>query len=154
VSEQPIGEYPQVTIATAARGVDRLKADVARLAADCADWQRKYDQLATARDVLQVRLNDCVAALRAARAEVDKLSSEARLVREAFTAAFGYYSCPCGSEFEFSKEIATLEDYAALNRWLGRHYGACADQLAADNARLENQLATARALRDADRMAP
>ncbi|ORA40933.1 hypothetical protein BST20_01940 [Mycobacterium branderi] len=86
-------------------------------------------------------------------AQVDELRAENDSVREAFAAAVGYYSCPCGAQFEFAED-STLEEYAALNRWLGRHYGACADQLAADNARLENQLATARALRDADRMAP
>ncbi len=44
----------------------------------------------------------------------------------AFTAAVGEYQCPCGSRFEFGA-FDTLADYAALNRWLGRHYDDCPD---------------------------
>ncbi|MCH9728423.1 MAG: hypothetical protein K0U84_01845 [Actinomycetia bacterium] len=44
----------------------------------------------------------------------------------AFKAAVGEYTCPCGSTFEFGA-FDTLADYAALNRWLGRHYDDCPD---------------------------
>lgn len=46
--------------------------------------------------------------------------TELETMRRAFAAAVGFYSCPCGSAFEFSAG-STLEDYAALNRWLGQH---------------------------------
>lgn len=51
-----------------------------------------------------------------------RLKSQAVAVEETLAAAVGYYSCPCGIDFEFD-EHSTLEDYAALNRWLGAHFG-------------------------------
>lgn len=44
----------------------------------------------------------------------------------AFAAAVGEYACPCGSTYAFGT-YDTLADYAALNRWLGRHYDDCPD---------------------------
>lgn len=42
------------------------------------------------------------------------------------TACHTIYDCPCGAVLEFSCESASLEDYAALNRWLGTHVtGGC-----------------------------
>ncbi|KMV23360.1 hypothetical protein [Mycobacterium heckeshornense] len=62
---------------------------------------------------------------------VDQLRAENDSVREAFAAAVGYYSCPCGAQFEFAED-STLEEYAALNRWLGRHYEPCASLMHED----------------------
>ncbi|PIJ36765.1 hypothetical protein BMW24_003625 [Mycobacterium heckeshornense] len=64
-------------------------------------------------------------------AQVDELRAENDSVREAFAAAVGYYSCPCGAQFEFAED-STLEEYAALNRWLGRHYEPCASLMHED----------------------
>lgn len=52
--------------------------------------------------------------------DIDALVAERDATRQAFATAVDIYDCPCGSEFEFH-EASTLEDYAALNRWLGRH---------------------------------
>lgn len=51
---------------------------------------------------------------------IDELIAERDTLRAAFAAAVGFYDCPCGSGFEFGVD-STLEDYAALNRWLGAH---------------------------------
>jgi hypothetical protein len=62
------------------------------------------------------------------------------LLAETIAAAVGHYSCPCGSQFELDA-AAELEDYAALNRWLGRHFEGCgvleADELAREIASLK-----------------
>lgn len=47
-------------------------------------------------------------------------------LRAQIASAVGFYTCPCGSEFELGED-ASLEDYAALNRWLGRHVNGCPD---------------------------
>lgn len=47
-------------------------------------------------------------------------------VRAQIDRAVGFYDCPCGSEFELFED-ASLEDYASLNRWLGRHVNGCPD---------------------------
>lgn len=47
-------------------------------------------------------------------------NADAGQYRQALTAAVGVYTCPCGDGFEFTED-STIEDYAALNRWLGRH---------------------------------
>lgn len=60
----------------------------------------------------------------AALQTADQQAATAQLQAEAFAKAAGYYDCPCGSEFEFFAD-GSLEDYAALNRWLGRHVGVC-----------------------------
>jgi len=39
---------------------------------------------------------------------------------EVFAAAVGFYDCLCGSTTTFD-DTDGLEEYAALNRWLGRH---------------------------------
>ena len=44
--------------------------------------------------------------------------------QDAFDQAVGYYSCPCGSDFELTADMG-VDDYADLNVWLGRHVGAC-----------------------------
>ncbi|MGB0877565.1 MAG: hypothetical protein ACPGXI_10965 [Mycobacterium sp.] len=61
----------------------------------------------------------------------------------AFKAAVGEYRCPCGSRFEFGT-FDTLADYAALNRWLGRHYDDCPDM--DDRAELRARVDELRAL--------
>ena len=55
---------------------------------------------------------------------------------EAFTAAVGGRDCPCGAVFEFTAD-SSLEDYAALNRWLGQHLGTCSTALTAERDELE-----------------
>lgn len=52
--------------------------------------------------------------------ELEQLRAENTAVRDQLRMAVGFYSCPCGSAFEFDED-STLEDYAALNRWLGQH---------------------------------
>jgi hypothetical protein len=59
----------------------------------------------------------------AALTEADTFCGERDLNKLAFAAAVGEYSCLCGSAFEFDVD-STLEEYAALNRWLGLH---CSD---------------------------
>jgi predicted nucleic acid-binding Zn-ribbon protein len=54
---------------------------------------------------------------------IDELNAEKDTAAAAFEAAAGSYDCPCGSTFDFEPEFASLEDYAALNRWLGTHDG-------------------------------
>lgn len=68
------------------------------------------------------------------------------LVRDAITAAAGFYDCPCGSEFELAADDG-VEDYAALNRWLGEHFEPCKWRMSGENQRLAGELATANALR-------
>lgn len=58
--------------------------------------------------------------LRETQTRLAELEAENAATREAFAAAVGDYSCPCGSEFWFENDSG-LEEYAALNRWLGRH---------------------------------
>lgn len=59
------------------------------------------------------------AELTVADAEIDRLTD---ITTQAFAAAVGHYTCPCGSSHEFTAD-GTLEDYAGLQRWLGRHVG-------------------------------
>jgi hypothetical protein len=59
-------------------------------------------------------------------AKIAAQATTAELARAAFDAAVGFYSCPCGGAFEFDPD-STLEDYAALNRWLG-HHEVCAER--------------------------
>ena len=56
----------------------------------------------------------------------DDRLAELESLRAQIAAAVGFYTCPCGSEFELF-EGAGLEDYASLNRWLGRHVNGCPD---------------------------
>jgi hypothetical protein len=54
-------------------------------------------------------------------------NADAEQYRQALAAAVGFYCCgDCLTSFQFH-EGATLEDYAALNRWLGRHE-RCGDE--------------------------
>lgn len=55
--------------------------------------------------------------------EAGRRATDAELVRDAFDRAVGHYACPCGDSFEFP-EPGGIDDYAALNRWLG-HHGRC-----------------------------
>lgn len=55
---------------------------------------------------------------------IDRGELELLALYASFKQAVGEYDCPCGSRFEFGT-YDSVEDYAALNRWLGRHYGAC-----------------------------
>ena len=57
-------------------------------------------------------------------------------LRAQIVAAAGFYDCPCGASFELD-EGAALEDYAALNRWLGAHADGGCRWLAAEKARVE-----------------
>lgn len=58
-------------------------------------------------------------------AERDRLAVDHQLVQDAMSAAVGCYDClACGSSYEFAED-STLEEYAGLNRWLGRHFGVC-----------------------------
>jgi hypothetical protein len=76
----------------------------------------------------------------------DNIANERAITREIFAMfrdAVGTYSCPCGSVFEFADD-STLEEYAALNRWLGRHEscnigGSEMDRLERDNTKLREQ---------------
>lgn len=52
-------------------------------------------------------------------------------LRDALTAAVGVYDCPCGEAWEFDESFG-IEDFAALNTWLGRH-NSCAANLAAQS---------------------
>jgi len=65
--------------------------------------------------------------------DATRQAAESALTRGVFAAAVGDYSCPCGSTYEFADD-STLEEYAGLNRWLGRH-GLCTDS--ADAAEVE-----------------
>lgn len=49
-----------------------------------------------------------------------QIATDAELLRQALTAAVGIHGCNCGQSFEFPAD-ATLNDYAALNRWVGYH---------------------------------
>lgn len=83
---------------------------------------------------------------------VDQFSGA--IVDTTFEAAVGFYNCRCGVEpFEFT-EHATIEDYAALNRWVG-HHNRCgtgavemADTLAAGLPVANAQLAEVARLRE------
>lgn len=55
--------------------------------------------------------------------EAGRRATDAELVRDAFARAIGQYDCPCGESFEFPA-AGGIDDYAALNRWLGYH-GRC-----------------------------
>ncbi|MCP3811814.1 hypothetical protein NLX62_05650 [Mycobacteriaceae bacterium Msp059] len=55
--------------------------------------------------------------------EAGRRATDAELVRDAFARAVGVHRCGCGEQFEFTAE-STIDDYAALNRWLG-HHGRC-----------------------------
>jgi hypothetical protein len=56
--------------------------------------------------------------------EVVELRAETAVADATFAAAVGFYDCPCGSEFEFFADNG-LEEWGALNRWLGEHVGKC-----------------------------
>ncbi len=55
--------------------------------------------------------------------QADRDATDLETMRDDMARAVGYYDCPCGSEIEFDED-GTLEDYAALNRWLGEHFAA------------------------------
>jgi hypothetical protein len=76
----------------------------------------------------------------AALNEANRRVTDAQVQRDDFARAVGFYSCPCGSEFEFTED-STLEDYAALNRWLGTHFGDCSVLLRAELEELRGGLA-------------
>lgn len=67
-------------------------------------------------------------------------NNELAALKDALAAAVGVYDCACGSVWEFADEFG-IEDYAALNRWLGRHLGDCAKLLCAQNLALTTELA-------------
>lgn len=50
----------------------------------------------------------------------DTMAADAELLRQALAAAVGLHACECGESFDFPAD-ASLNDYAALNRWLGYH---------------------------------
>ncbi|OBF29811.1 hypothetical protein [Mycolicibacterium conceptionense] len=55
--------------------------------------------------------------------EAGRRATDAELVRDAFARSVGFYICPCGDGFDFPA-TGGIDDYAALNRWLG-HHGRC-----------------------------
>jgi len=72
--------------------------------------------------------------------DATRQAAETALAREMLAAAVGDYSCSCGSTYEFTAD-STLEEYAGLNRWLGRHeactiHGSELDRLERDNTKL------------------
>lgn len=52
--------------------------------------------------------------------DLDTVIATIDALQAAFITAVGVFTCPCGEQTEFT-ETSTLEDYAALNRWLGHH---------------------------------
>lgn len=56
--------------------------------------------------------------------DIDELIVDRDTSAATYAAAVGAYDCPCGSVFEFTESMG-LEDYATLNRWLGKHVGQC-----------------------------
>lgn len=60
--------------------------------------------------------------------EATTVATDAELLRQALAAAAGLHACHCGQSFEFPTDDATLNDYAALNRWLGYHSRCEVDQ--------------------------
>lgn len=57
---------------------------------------------------------------------VNELESAAAVAAEMFAAAIGFYACgDCLASFEFTEDSG-LDEYAALNRWLG-HHERCAE---------------------------
>jgi len=75
--------------------------------------------------------------------DATRQAAETALAREVFAAAAGDYSCPCGSSYEFDQD-STLEEFAGLQRWLGRHEsctvdGSELDRLERDNTKLREQ---------------
>ncbi|MGA5542728.1 hypothetical protein ACPCIR_12825 [Mycobacterium sp. NPDC051198] len=61
----------------------------------------------------------------AALEEAGQRATDVELVRDAFARAVARYTCPCGDSFEFP-DTGGIDDYAALNRWLG-HHGRCTE---------------------------
>lgn len=116
----PIGEIPEVTMPKVVNAIDAWQAERAEL-------YRYIDSLKAAGN----QIND----------DLGQLTDHMRQ-------AIGYYSCPCGSQFEFTEHSAIL-DYAALNRWLGRHNDDCKDRLLLELAEADAGLAALRAKIDA-----
>ena len=58
-------------------------------------------------------------------ADQDRALADLQHIRETIEAAAGTYDCPepCDGYFELFED-SSIEDYAALNRWLG-HHGRC-----------------------------
>ncbi|MGB0973334.1 MAG: DNA cytosine methyltransferase, partial [Mycobacterium sp.] len=50
-------------------------------------------------------------------------ADELATIGESIAQAVGFYDCPCGAEFELDS-FDGIEAYAALNRWLGVHFGS------------------------------
>lgn len=145
------------TMAPAYRSVDQLTGDVKRLTAESESWHRRYDDTAASLDHVRANerhLSDALAGVIAERDEFAADLARARADKEdlhtQLAAAVGFYDCPCGGAFELTHDSG-LEDYAALNRWLGHHGDGCRSLLRAENERLANQLATANALRATER---
>lgn len=57
--------------------------------------------------------------------EATRQAIDTELVRDAFARAVGRHACRCGESFEFPED-GGIDDYAALNRWLG-HHGRCTE---------------------------
>lgn len=56
--------------------------------------------------------------------EANRRVLDAAIIADTFARAVGNYQCSCGESFEFVDGMG-IDDYAALNRWLG-HHGRCA----------------------------
>ncbi len=67
--------------------------------------------------------------------DVNHKIADDQLIADALTAAVRVYECDvCGAVCEFTS-VATIDDYAVLNRWLG-HHNRCADFAAVEAAGL------------------
>lgn len=97
-----------------ARRVDALTGQVA----NAVFFQALSEADEHVREVDRARELAC----RVQELEGDLAAERERLevLREAFTAAVGEYSCWCGGVYEFDED-STVEEYAGLNRWLGLH---------------------------------
>lgn len=52
--------------------------------------------------------------------QLDRDAADLADIRRAIAAAHGLHRCACGQGWYLASN-ATIDDYAALNRWLGHH---------------------------------
>lgn len=110
-------------IATAFRTVDKTAAEVAELRRDNARLRREaanHHATAEAERAESARLRR---ESQGFAVDWASANNELAALKDALAAAVGIYDCACGSAWEFADGFG-IEDYAALNRWLGRH-GEC-----------------------------
>lgn len=110
-------------IATAFRTVDKTAAEVAELRRDNVRLRREaanHHATAEAERAESARLRR---ESQGFAVDWAKANNELAALKDALAAAVGVYDCVCGSAWEFADGFG-IEDYAALNRWHGRH-GEC-----------------------------